>query len=141
VQKAAALAAPLACLNTMYFWTETRYVGAFRGVPFGMVDEADVLEGPLLHHSAVSVIEYRWRTWQLPLLVAGPITDEVVAWLEMAREATVADLAKLDGQDQNDPRVQRQMRSLEQLAAGLQDLCDQGATARWVVAPAASRRR
>lgn len=59
--KAAALGSNLAILNTSYFLTECNGPGMFRGRPFTIVDECDVLESEILGYYTVTISRRRMK--------------------------------------------------------------------------------
>jgi len=120
--RSAALAAPLAVLNSSYYLAATNYAEAFTNEQFVVLDEADTLEQVLL-----GFVEYKVPTWasaRLPLPVKGAHKGTLIRWLEDAARTIEHDLNALRGTSTFDPRRARQMSAFvaqtQQLAAQLQ---------------------
>ncbi len=84
VAKNAALASPLAILNTAYFMSEVNYIGAFSDSDLVIVDEFDTLEDQLM-----SFIEVVITQKQLDSIGVNPpkYKTKYEAWIEWANSA------------------------------------------------------
>ncbi len=82
--KRAALAAPLAVLNTSYFLTEANFVGSFSELDFLVVDEFDTIEDTLMGFIEVLITQK-----QLDKLELDPpkFKTKFESWVEWARTA------------------------------------------------------
>ena len=119
VQKAKALSADLAVVNTALFLNEANYVGQFSGWEWVVFDEADLLESALMSHIGLEIT----RRW-IERLGLQPPTRKTVqeAWIEWAQNVALPavnqELARLE----NEYGVEdlRRQQELERMQSKLQ---------------------
>jgi|LakMenEpi03Aug12_release.lakeMendotaPanAssembly.Ray.scaffolds.fasta_scaffold07683_16 Rad3-related DNA helicase len=103
VAKAAALTAPVACLNSAYYLTAANHAKLFSPEPFVVLDEADTLEQALL-----SFVEYKVPTWATARIGTVPSKaarkTTIVRWMEDAARKIALDVRN-HGSDLDPKRV------------------------------------
>jgi Rad3-related DNA helicase len=139
-RKATAVAAPLACLNTAYFATETRYAGEFIGRDLAVADEADLLESLLRGQLTINIrrrhlaeLESRKHLVTLPTPRTGRVTADVRAWVAEARVAARFPLSECRRRSTGSVADEREIRGWETLCEGLDIVLEESAGAPWVV--------
>lgn len=84
IAKAAALAAPLAVLNTAYFLSEANYVGAFSKQKFLVIDEFDEVESQLMSFVELSITKRQLDRYGIQ---SPKFKTKHEAWLTWAKDA------------------------------------------------------
>lgn len=117
--KAAALASPLAVLNTHYLVAETNHVGTFCGRDLVVLDEGEAVEGVIRGAATVEIGQARIRKLGLEPPRDNAGTGDVLAWVHCQlspelRGATERCKIVL-GRTPDSDAIARDLRSFEQL--------------------------
>ena len=138
VQKAKALGAELAVVNTALFLNEANFVGGLSGWPWMVADEGDLLEGALMSHIEVEIT----RHWIDRLGLKPPARKTVEeAWIEWvqseAKPKVDEELERL--QSRYGVEDMRRQQQLERMQAKLDFFLREVATTKWVFLPGDDR--
>jgi len=138
VQKAKALGAELAVVNTALFLNEANFVGGLSGWPWMVADEGDLLEGALMSHIGIEIT----RDWIDRLGLKPPARKTVEeAWIEWvqseAKPKVDEELERL--QSRYGVEDMRRQQQLERMQAKLDFFLREVATTKWVFLPGDDR--
>jgi Rad3-related DNA helicase len=138
VQKARAVGAQLAVVNTALFLTEANYVGQFSGWPWLVLDEADLIEASLL-----SFIELEITKHWIDRLGLDPPARKTVeeAWIDWAKNlalpSVTAELERL--QNAYGVEDMRRQQDLERMQRKLDIFLNEVTATKWVFMPEEER--
>lgn len=138
VQKAKALGAELAVVNTALFLNEANFVGGLSGWPWLVIDECDQLESALMSHVELEITG-RW----IDRLALEPPARKTVeeAWIEWAQNVALPAVTRELERIENEYGVEdmRRQQELERMKSKLDFFLREVAATKWVFLPGDDR--